>query len=86
MADPVSWLLIENGWTVVGSDGEEVGTVSRVDADEQKDIFSGLEVRTGMLGGSRYVPAERVARIEDGRIELDGPGSSLDESASSPDA
>lgn len=68
--DPVSWLLIEPGWKVVGADGDEVGTVERVDADEEKDIFSGLELRTGLLG-SRYVPAERVKGIVEGRIELD---------------
>jgi hypothetical protein len=86
MADPVSWLLIESGWSVVGSDGEEIGTVTRVDADEQKDIFSGIELKTGLLGGAHYVPAERVARIEEGRIELDTPSTGLDAHASSPDA
>jgi hypothetical protein len=79
MADPVSWLLIESGWSVVGSDGEEIGTVVRVDADEEKDIFSGLELRTGLLGGSRYVAAEHVWRIEEGRIELDATGAALDD-------
>ena len=72
MADPVSWLLIEPGWRVVTAGGEELGTVARVDADEQKDIFSGLEVRTGLLGGTEYVAAERVARIVEGTITLDG--------------
>ena len=72
MADPVSWLLIEPGWRVVGADGDELGTVTRVDADEQKDIFSGLEIRTGLLGGSQYVAAERVGRIVDGQITLTG--------------
>ena len=70
MSTPVSWLLIEPGWRVVDANGEEVGTVSRVDADEQKDIFSGLELRTGLLGGSEYVPSERVATIVDGQITL----------------
>lgn len=77
--DPVSWFLIEAGWKVVGSDGEDVGTVSRIDADVQKDIFSGLEVRHGLLGGTRYVAAERVARIVEGRIELDTTGDALHE-------
>jgi hypothetical protein len=77
--DPVSWLLIEPGWKVVGSDGAEVGTVARIDADEQKDIFSGLELRTGLLGGTRYVAAEHVTRIVEGTIELDVTGDELDE-------
>jgi hypothetical protein len=77
--DPVSWLLIEPGWKVVGSDGEEVGTVARLDADEQKDIFSGLELRSGLLGGTRYVAAEHVTRIVEGTIELDVTGDALGE-------
>lgn len=79
MSDPVSWLLIEAGWKVVDSAGEELGSVTHVDADEQKDIFSGLELRTGLLGGTRFVAAERVARIVEGTIELDVTGDALDE-------
>jgi hypothetical protein len=76
--DPVSWLLIEPGWKVVGADGEEIGTVERVDADEQKDIFSGLELRSGLFGGTRYVASEHVTRIVEGRIELDVTRDALD--------
>jgi sporulation protein YlmC with PRC-barrel domain len=71
MAEPVSWLLIEPGWKVVGSDGKEIGKVAEVDADLQADIFSGLELRQGVLGSKLYVPAEHVKLITEGRIELD---------------
>jgi hypothetical protein len=72
MGDPVAWLLIEPGWKVLGRDGAEIGRVSEVDGDLQKDIFSGLTIKTGLLGASRYVPAERVGRIDsDGFVELD---------------
>lgn len=74
--DPVSWLLIESGWSVVDSEGEEVGKVSSVDGDEERDIFSGLELRTGLLG-TRYVAAEHVRTIVEGRIELDVPAADL---------
>jgi sporulation protein YlmC with PRC-barrel domain len=77
MTDPVSYLMIEPGWAVVGSDGKEIGSVSQVRADESKDIFDGLMVKAGMLGAARYVPAERVARIFEGRIELDVTGDAL---------
>jgi hypothetical protein len=77
--DPIAWLLIEPGWKVVGSDGNEIGSVVRIDADEQKDIFSGLELRAGLLGGTRYVASERVARIVEGRIELDVTADALEE-------
>ena len=71
MSDPVSWLLIEPGWKVLDSDGEEIGQVEEVIADPGSDIFNGLKIATGLLGGSRYVPAERVTEITDGSVLLD---------------
>ncbi len=71
MADPVSWFLVETGWEVVDSGGDRVGQVREVVGDTGKDIFNGLAVSPGLLRGSRYVPAERVARIFEGRVELD---------------
>jgi hypothetical protein len=69
--DPVSWLLIERGWTVVARDGSRVGEIHEVVGDSGKDIFNGLSVSPGVLRSSRYVPAERVGRISDGEVELD---------------
>ena len=69
-SDPVSWLLIEPGWSVVGSDGEEIGRVEEVIGDSSHDIWDGLAVATGMLSKPRYVPAERVAGLTQGRVEL----------------
>lgn len=71
MSDPVSWFVIEKGWTVAGSDGREVGTVDEVIGDSDKDIFNGLAVSPGFLRSPRYVPAERVRTITEGRVELD---------------
>lgn len=68
MSDPVSWLAIEPGWTVVAADGSEVGRVEEVFAD--KDIFGGLAVATAPLQNPRYVPAERVGTITEGRVQL----------------
>jgi hypothetical protein len=70
-ADPVSWLLIEHGWEVVDRDGGRVGTVHEVLGDYQRDIFDGLAVTTRLLGTPRYVAAERVANIREGRVETD---------------
>jgi hypothetical protein len=69
--DPVSWLLVESGWEVVDAGGEKVGTVHEVIGDTNADIFDGLAVSPGLLKSSKYVPAERVARIVEGRVELD---------------
>jgi hypothetical protein len=69
--DPVSWFVIEPGWDVVGREGEKLGTVHEVIGDTGEDIFNGLAVSPGLLKSSKYVPAERVATIVDGRVELD---------------
>lgn len=71
MNDPVSWLLIEKGWDVVGSDGEGLGKVHEVVGDTNKDIFNGLAVTPGLLRKPRYLPAERVGTITEGRIVVD---------------
>ena len=70
MPDPVSWMVIEQGWTVVDAGGETVGRVDEVVGDESIDIFNGLNVITGVLATPKYVPSEQVGRIVEGRVEL----------------
>ena len=71
MPDPVSWLVIEPGWKVVGSGGEPLGQVAEVVGDQNADIFGGLVVSPGLLRRKVYVPAEAVTAIVEGSIELD---------------
>jgi hypothetical protein len=68
--EPVSWLLIEKGWEVEAADGQEVGTVAEVLGDSSLDIFDGLSVTAGLLHRPRYVPAEVVDTIYNGRVRL----------------
>lgn len=68
--DPVSWFVVERGWRVVASDGEEVGSVGEVLGEPELDVFNGITVRTGLLGSRRYVPAGLVRSIVEGRVEL----------------
>ena len=70
MAEPVSWFLIEQHWRVVGSDGEEIGTVEEVVGDSNADIFSGLAVGTGLVHKPRLVPSELVGEIVEGEVRL----------------
>jgi hypothetical protein len=70
MSGPVSWLLVEPGWTIETADGQEVATVHEVLGDENADIFDGLAVSPGLLKRPRYVPAESVSGISEGRIRL----------------
>jgi hypothetical protein len=64
MADPVSWLVIERGWEVVDGSGKRVGKVDEVLGDQEADIWDGLTV------SGKYVAAEDVGAIVDGRITL----------------
>ncbi len=64
MADPVSWLMIEKGWEVVDASGQRVGKVDEVLGDKEADIWDGLTV------SGKYVAAEDVHGIVDGRITL----------------
>ena len=70
MPDPVSWMVIEQGWSVVDADGHDLGRVDEVLGDEGADIFNGLQVLTGTFGTPTYVPAERVGEIVEGRVQL----------------
>jgi hypothetical protein len=70
MADPVSWLQIEQGWGVVTSDGVPVGTVVQVEGDTQTDIFDGLAVATTTPRQIRYVAGELVGAIFPGEVHL----------------
>jgi len=70
MADPVSWLQIEQGWSVVASDELIVGTVAQVEGDKPSDIFDGLAVTSAQSAELRYVPGEQVGAIYPGQVVL----------------
>jgi hypothetical protein len=68
--DPISWFVLEPGHKVVTADGEELGKVEEVIADENADIFDSLTVATGLLGKPKHVPAELVASIDTDAVHL----------------
>src|SRR5690348_175041 len=63
--------MIEPGWDVVDREGEQVGRVEDVVGDSSADIFDGLSIATSFLGKPRYVAAERVGEITEGRVRLE---------------
>ena len=77
--DPVSWLMIEPGWTVVDADGNDVGRVEEVTGDSTHDIFDGLSIASGMFSRPRYVPAESIVEITGGCVRIASPLAGLDE-------
>lgn len=66
-----SYLLIEPGMTVQGTDGS-IGTVAEVVADTNVDVFRGLVVIHGLLLHKRlFVSAEHVIAVAGSVISLD---------------
>ena len=78
MPDPASWLVIERGWKVAGSDGAEIGSVDEVLGDAVNGIFNGLAVSTGMLD-VRYLAAEQVTEIRDGEVHASLSGAAAEQ-------
>ena len=71
--DPVSWRAVEQGWSVLDADGNEIGKVDQITGDLNADIFDGITVGDDATvpTRARYVPAEHVAEIRQGVIRLD---------------
>jgi uncharacterized protein YrrD len=67
---PIAWLALGKGTPVYSSDGEEIGKVSTVVADVQKDIFSGISFKHGLLGSEHFVPAEAIGELTDQAVHL----------------
>ena len=63
-------MALENGTPVITGDGQEVGKVADVIADESKDIFSGVVFRTGLLEAKKFVPASDVDEITSTSVRL----------------
>jgi uncharacterized protein YrrD len=70
---------LRKGAAVYSSDGEELGKVADVVADEQKDIFSGLVLNPGLFKGDRFVPADLVDVITEQGVTIDVPAAEADE-------
>jgi hypothetical protein len=68
--DPVSWLQIAQGWSVVTSDGVSIGAVEQIEGDKQDDIFDGLAVQLPPPRQLVYVPGEQVGLIYPGKVTL----------------
>ena len=63
-------MALGSGARIAASDGAELGKVHEVIADKQKDIFSGVTFRDGILGGERFVPAALIDQITADEVRL----------------
>jgi len=66
---PVSYLALEEGTAVLTADGEEIGHVAHVLADEENDIFDGIVISHG-LGRHTFADAEQVGEIHERGVVL----------------
>jgi hypothetical protein len=68
---PRSFLTIEAGVDVVSADGERVGALEHVLADEQTGIFDGVVVDVSAgPGGHRFVDAPQVSEFRERAVLL----------------
>jgi len=67
---PIAWTALPTGTTVTTADGEDVGKVSDVIADEQKDIFSGIAFRHGLLDRDHFISADQIEQMTSDRVRL----------------
>lgn len=72
---PVSWVAIAPGATVIDNDGSNVGHVDAVLGDDEDDIFHGIALNLRGPAGVIELPAARVTLITANVIHTDlGPG------------
>ena len=65
---PIAYTVLQEGTRVLASDGHEVGTVTRVLADEGAGIFDGIAVRTD--DGERFVDAPEIDALYERAVVL----------------
>jgi hypothetical protein len=76
--EPASYLTLKEGCDVVSSDGERVGTVQHVLAEEEEDIFDGIVIDTELgAGGLQFVDAPQVAECFERAVQLKLPASEV---------
>jgi hypothetical protein len=69
--DPISYMGLTAGTDVVCREGDVVGKVEHVLADEEEDVFDGIVIDSHRgPGGSHFVDADQVDRIYEHAVVL----------------
>ena len=66
----VAWTAIEKGTSVIAEDGTDIGKVSAVVADVNKDIFSGIAFRHGLFDSQHFIPADLIDVITSEQVRV----------------
>ncbi len=67
---PIAWLALDTGTPIYTSDNDEIGKVADIIADREKDIFSGLTFRPGLLETTLFIPATAVESMTENAVRL----------------
>jgi len=72
LGDPISYKVVERHTPVLSADGEEIGTVDHVLADEQTDVFDGIVIRRPVGKPQRhcFADADEVESIHERGVTL----------------
>ncbi len=81
---PVAYLVLADGTAVYDRSGGRVGEVAHVLADDQKDVFHGLVVKTG--DGHRFASADQVDGIFERGVIVAAPADQLPTPSEDPPA
>ena len=77
--NPISYMVLEPGTDCISSDGQRVGKVEHVLADEDVDIFDGLVLDTEAgPAGLRFVDAPEVEEIYERAVVLKIPEAAVE--------
>jgi hypothetical protein len=68
--DPVAWNYVPADTPVVGPRGEGLGRVAAMLGTEDEGIFHGVAVTSSGDGLTHVVPADAVARLTTGQVEI----------------
>jgi hypothetical protein len=67
--DPISYLILQVGTPCYTSDGQTVGTVKRVLAVPEDDIYDGLILHTD--DGERFIDADHATKLYENGVVLE---------------
>ena len=71
LGPPTSYMAAAEGIPVLASDGEEVGRLGHVLSDVDADVFDGIVISEGRLGGGhRFADASEVDAFYEGAVVL----------------
>ena len=71
LGNPVAYEALDPGTPVYSSDGEQIGKVAHVLADEREDVFDGIIVGEHLFGAEhRFADADEIDRIYERGVVL----------------